>query len=242
MTERRRESVAFIATQFPLSGIHSRPGPSPQHIEAGAGQGGLSERRGLMGRLGRIIENSYIGVWSGQIVPDFDKDKIRNAIDDVMSRLSPIREKTFNHIDEVEPLYQSLTEPPEVPFLGNERVTPSLDSLAYIFQEVDRVYGAEIVKMFQEIGDSYGKIDSKIRYLVEAGLILAKTAVEVNPPFLNRPRLIPNQKIRDAKGKEITQFDCVCLPSLEDTWTSSWGAIEIKTRFRTRETLSLIHI
>lgn len=236
MDERQPETEVFIATQFPLSGIHSRPGPSPQHIRVGAEQARLSERRGLAGRLGRIIENSYIGVWSGQIIPDFDKDKIRNAIDDVISRLSPIRQKTFNYIGEVEPLYQALTEPPEALFLGNERVIPSLDSLAYIFQEVDRVYDAGIVSKFQEIGDSYGKINSKIRYLVEAGLILAKTAVDVSPPFVNGPRLIANQRVRDAEGKEITQFDGVCLPSLDGTWTSSWGAIEIKARFRTRET------
>ena len=232
-----------VGGQYPLSGVPLRNGPENPYRAVGDEQKRLVEIRNLTSGLGRTCERIVMGLWSNKFPPDPGNSKLANAISEVRHSLRVVSQHTFPTHSGLAENYQGLTEPPETPFLGNERTWPSFPALADLFSEVDRLYSTNFGQSFAQLsGDGTGRVGQNIRYLVENALVIGKWTI-ADPPSLNG-RVVPNVILLGKDKKQLAQFDGVVVDknSTETTFDvagrlgdgEAWWALEIRVPNRAR--------
>ena len=231
-----------VGGQYPLSGVPFRNGPENPYRAVGDEQSRLVEIRNLTSSLGRTCERIVMGLWSNKFPPDPNNSKLSNAVSEVRHSLRIVSQRTFSTHAGLAEVYQGLTEPSEIPFLGDERTWPSLPALADLFSEVDRLYSTNFGQSFTQLPVEGNGVGSHIRYLVENALVIGKWTVE-GPPKING-RVVPNVILLNRARKQLTQFDGVVVNknSTESTFEVSqrlgdkkpWWAIEIRVPNRAR--------
>ncbi|KKU08876.1 MAG: hypothetical protein UX13_C0055G0001, partial [Candidatus Woesebacteria bacterium GW2011_GWB1_45_5] len=231
-----------VGGQYPLSGVPFRNGPENPYRAVGDEQRRLVEIRNLTSSLGRTCERIVMGLWSNKFPPDPNNSKLSSAVSEVRHSLRVVSQRTFNTHSSLAEVYQGLTEPSQIPFLGDERTWPSFPALADLFSEVDRLYATNFGQSFVDLSVEGGKVGQHIRYLVENAMVIGKWTVE-GPPKING-RVIPNVILLDRATKQLTQFDGVVVDkeSAETTFEVSrrlgdgqpWWAIEVRIPNRAR--------
>jgi hypothetical protein len=243
MSHLEKDRVITQRVGHPFAGILSQKGPDNPYRLAGSEANTLSTIRSVTSKLGFVVEHSALKILTGEIPKQTNNAILINALKGVRDKLKPITERTINTHAKISTYYQQLSEPPEIPFIGDERTWPSFEPLRTLFEETDNVFGTDFTKTFAQIGSFYGEIDPIIRYYVEGAEMLASLATEelrvVDGQILPNVWLVKN-------GKSVTQFDGIIIPkefeSQEEGFEFNnflfedlpWGVIQVKTNFRAR--------
>jgi len=231
-----------VGGQYLLSGVPFRNGPENPYRAVGDEQRRLVEIRNLTSNLGRTCERIVMGLWSNKFPAEPGNLKLASAVSEVRHSLRVVSQRTFTTHFSLTEVYQGLTEPSLIPFLGDERTGPSFPALADLFSEVDRLYATNFGQSFVELSVEGGKVGQHIRYLVENALVIGKWTVEGSPKI--KGRVVPNVILFDRARKQLAQFDGVVVSrqSTESTFevsqrlgdTKPWSAIEIRVPNRAR--------
>ena len=238
------ENGNFIssAVNHPYSGVISKKGPTNPYRVVGKEAKDLAIKREITSKLGFIVERSALKILSGEIPQQPDNDLLKSALRSVRKRLSPLKEKTIKTDAEISTHYQALTEPPDIPFLGDERTWPSYEPLKILFEETDKVFNTSFLDKFSSLGSFLNKVNPEIRYYVEAAetlssllteeLYTTKGHVTRSVWFVeNRARvqfdgiITPHDRAYDNKNDRFADFLQQNVP---------WGVIQVKTNFRAR--------
>src|SRR3989344_3087754 len=197
MLERKLDIVdASIDNYLSLHTV-ARPGPTTRYIETD------SKAKELAFRYGKRREIEATKIWGDRNDP-LDSELLKVG-EEVRSRLQPVfRQKTFYKAGDIEEIYQDLTDPPEVLFLGDERLTPSWEPLTTLFRIADEKYSTTLLKDFRDLGDTNSKVQKNIKFLIETALILER--------LTNGPSPFPDDiVIPNVWFGKIAQFDGILI-------------------------------
>jgi len=239
--EHGKNRQTFFSTN-PLSGVISSRGPDNPFRVYGNGHIRISENRATASGFGRLIERYTLEYLRGEIkasnphLLSQSAAKVRGQIRTNIERVITEKYEESNSFELSKPeeirsrsevsrtvrrshqllaeAYQKLTDPPEVPFLENARLTPTNQDLTSLFQEVDKTFNSNFCEQFSSIPSDYlNRIDHTIFHLVEVALSLSSLVTDVEIPSYGK--VIPDIWLRDNKGKPITQFDGIIIPRSE---------------------------
>jgi len=234
--------------------LGSRLGPPvpSQYVALGADQEVLKDVRAMTSGLGRLCESTAIRLWSGAIEPILDRPGFTEALEIrsriILGKVDKMKGRRKNAY--LSGIYQQLLPVPEIPFLDEDNSLRPSNIFTGLFKDIDSLYGTRFYEQYQSLGiesrdfdgDYKEVVNSKIRYLIEGALILAR--LTVNPSPFKRGRFEPNKVILDSRKKPVTQFDGVIVPkknrssfNLVDYWNEGvpHEIVLIKTPFRARQ-------
>jgi hypothetical protein len=204
-----------------------RPGPPPPT----GSEPDVRRRKTFTGTLDQICESNVLKAWTREVVPGPSKSRLKEAITTLKEQLRDITEKPFSLIEEVEPDYQKVGDRfPDIPFDGTEEIGPKNPALKTLLAIVDQLYGVNLTQRYHGLPTDWeSKISPYVRYLIEAGLILANEACS---PICLPGTIDPNVIFFNRRGKMVTQIDAILLSADSNIYE----CLELKTTFRLRYT------